>query len=364
MWSEDYNVSSLSLDMELTTFCNARCPQCSRTDEFNNLNKKEWLPLTQISISKFKKWLSPEDISHIKNFHFSGTYGDPGMCKDLDKIVAYIIDNSTTTTISINTNGGMRNTDFWWDIGAKGQDRIKIIFDVDGINQEMHEFYRRGVELSRVLDNMSAVLQTPAQVSVLTVLFKHNEEYLEHIQDMCREIGVKDFDSVEGNNFRNGPIYKFFDEDGNEQQLIQITREDREQGLERLDRRVRDHRHKSILKEYIKIKCLAAEQQNLKVHASGLVAPCCYLSTPLEMASVYKTNENPSAHITTSGKNGDQFNPLMKEYVDNSEDFNLNHTQIKDIIYHPWFNNKLQDSWNDNKTACFGCKKVCGIINR
>ena len=54
----------------------------------------------------------------------------------------------------------------------------------------------------------------------------------------------------------------------------------------------------------------------------------------------------------------------MKEYVDNPKDFNLNHTQIKDIIYHPWFNNKLQDSWNDKKTACFGCKKVCGIINR
>ena len=42
---------------------------------------------------------------------------------------------------------GMRMTDFWWDIGAKGQERVKIIFDIDGINQEMHEFYRSGVEL-------------------------------------------------------------------------------------------------------------------------------------------------------------------------------------------------------------------------
>lgn len=360
MWSTDYNVSSLSLDMELTTFCNARCPQCSRTDEFNNLNKKKWLPLTQISISKFKKWLPPEDISHIRNFHFSGTYGDPGMCKDLYKIVCYIIDNSTTTTISINTNGGMRNTDFWWDIGAKGQDRIKIIFDVDGINQEMHEFYRRGVELSRVLDNMSAVLQTPATVSVLTILFKHNEEYLEQIQDMCRNMGVKNFDSVEANNFRNGPIYKFNDEQGQEVKLEQITRKDREQGLERLSRRIRDHRHAPSIKEYTKINCLAIKEKNLKIHASGLVAPCCYLSTPLEMASGYKGPNYSSSHITTSGIDHDEINPLMKKYISNHQDFNLNYTRIKDIVYHPWFNKSLPDSWNNFKDSCFGCRKVCG----
>jgi len=360
MWSENYTLSSLSLDMELSTFCNARCPQCSRTNELNNLNKKEWLPLIQISLAKFKKWLPPEDISHIRNFHFSGTYGDPGMCKDLYKIVSYIIDNSTTTTISINTNGGMRDEIFWWDIGAKGQKRIKIIFDIDGINQEMHEFYRRGVKLSRVLDNMRAALQTPARVSVLTILFKHNQEYLEQIEDMCRKMGVEDFDSVEGNNFRNGPIYKFLDEDGNKQQLEQITRKDREQGLERLSRRIRDHRHAPSIKEYTKINCLAIEEKNLKIHASGLVAPCCYLSTPLEMAAEYKGPTFSSAHITTSGIDHDEMNPLMKKYVNNHKDFNLNHTRIKDIVYHPWFNNKLQDSWNDLNTSCFGCKKVCG----
>ena len=358
MWSTDYKEGNLTLDMELTTFCNARCPQCSRTSAENNVQKKEWLPLIQVSISQFKSWFSPEDISHIRNFHMSGTYGDPGMCKDLNKIVAYIIDSSETTTISINTNGGMRSPDYWWDIGAKGQERIKIIFDVDGINQEMHEFYRRGVKLSVVLDNMRAVLQTPAYVEVLTVLFKHNEDYLDQIEDMCREIGVQHFDSVEGNNFKNGPKFNFNDENGNKQYLEQVTRKDREQGLERLSRRIRDHRHKPAIKEYIKIECIAIEQKNLKIHASGLVAPCCYLSTPLEMKVKY--NKNSLSHITTSGIGGDEINYAMKDYVNNHKKFNLNHTKIKDIVYHPWFNNKLQDSWDDLNTTCYGCKKVCG----
>ena len=147
MWKEDLKLGQLTLDMELTTFCNAKCPACSRTDEHNNLNKKEWLPLEQVSISRFKKWFSPKDVFNIKSFHFAGTYGDPGICKDLYEIVSYIIDNSITTTISICTNGSIRDEDFWWDIGAKGQKRLKIIFDIDGINQEMHEFYRRGTKI-------------------------------------------------------------------------------------------------------------------------------------------------------------------------------------------------------------------------
>ena len=358
MWNDDLKVGELTLDMELTTFCNAKCPQCSRTDEVNNLNKKSWLPLQQVSISKFKSWFPPGDICYIANFHFSGTYGDPGMCKDLYKIVEYIINNSHKTTISINTNGGMRDEQFWFNLGAKGQKRLKVIFDVDGIDQEMHSFYRRNVKLSTVLENMTSVLQTPAKVEVLTVLFRHNQEYLEQIEDMCRKLGVERFDSVEGNNFRDGPVYKFNDEDGNEQQLLQITRQDREQGLERLDRRVRDHRH--ISDEYIKISCLAEEQKTLKVHATGLVAPCCYLSTPLETAAIHKPNENPSRHITTIGKDGSEINPLMKEYVDNHHMFTLGNRSIKDIVNDPWFNGKLKDSWKQKETAAWGCKKVCG----
>lgn len=360
MWNKHYENGRLTLDIELTTHCNARCPQCSRTDELNKVSKKSWLPLTQVSINQFKNWFSPEDLNHIKNLHFSGTYGDPGMCKDLIEIVKYIIDESSTTTISINTNGGMRDEMFWWQIGAIGRERLTLIFDVDGSTPEMHAFYRRGVDLNKVLQHIEAVAETPANLRVLTVVFKHNEDYLEQIQDMCREIGVEHFDYVEGNNFQAGSEYLFIDEDGNEQKLEQVTRKDREQGLKRLERRVRDHRHKYIVDEYKKIECLAAEKANLKIHATGLVAPCCYLSTPLETKSIYKPDQPASYHITTTGKEGDEINPLMKEYVDRYQDFSLNNRSIKDIVHDSWFKRQLIDSWKQRQTATFGCVKVCG----
>ena len=89
MWSDTYQNAELNLDIELTTNCNARCPQCSRTDELNVNKRKDWLPLQQVSIEVFKKWFPI--TNSIKNFHFSGKFGDPGMCKDLKEIVEYII---------------------------------------------------------------------------------------------------------------------------------------------------------------------------------------------------------------------------------------------------------------------------------
>lgn len=352
MWNEYYKQSDLILDVELTTHCNARCPQCSRTNEFDVTKRKKWLPLIQVTISDFKKWFP---IINIKHFHFSGKYGDPGMCKDLKEIVKYIINSNKTTTISINTNGSMRNEEFWFDLCGIGKKRLELIFDVDGTNQEMHSFYRRGTSLDKVLRHIEAACQTLSKVSVFTVMFKHNENYIEDIQNMCRKLGVKDFDTVESAVFNYGSIYPFIDENGKEQKLEQITRKDREQGLERIDRRVRDHRHDINYKEIV---CSAAKQKNLQVASNGLVVPCCHLSS-LEKAAIYKKDiPNEDEYLSTYGDV--EVNDMLKEFINKSDDFNLNHKNIDEIVNNIWYVESLKNSWSSKDTASYACKKVCG----
>lgn len=363
MIAEIYAANKLTLDFELTSHCNARCPQCSRTNEKDNLKKHEWIPLMSVSINQFKKWFPEDVVKKIKNFHFSGTYGDPGMCKDLLKICQYIMESSYTTKVSINTNAGMRDEDFWFDLGATLMKRGTIIFDVDGIDQEMHNFYRRGVELKKVLANMASAMMTPVNVNVLTVMFKHNEDYIEDIQNMCREIGhVNNFDTVEGNNFQKSSKYDFIDEDGNEQYLEQITRKDREQGLKRITRRVRDHRHRNIINDYDEIECVYAKNNSVKVSSTGSIGPCCYLSTPLQRLSFLQPEKNIPPPVTLNGKTGDKPSPAMQEYIDNWKEFSLNHNTFENIIYSDWYNKTLPNSLNDRAQATFACKKVCGKV--
>ena len=355
MWFNNYERGKLTLDIELTTNCNAKCPQCTRTDTDNNLNRMSWLKLNQVTIKDFKNWFTQSELQKIKQFHFSGTYGDPGMCKDLYLIVEHIINNSKAH-VSINTNGGMRDSDFWFDLGAIGQTRLSLIFDVDGINQEMHEFYRRGVKLEKVLENLEAAAMTPANIEVLTVLFKHNEDYLDEIQEMCRDLGATHFDSVEGNNFKDGPIYKFNNENGKPEQLEQITKVESKQDVTRLDRRVRDHRHEAVAKN---IKCVAAANFNLKINSDGMITPCCYVSTALGWASGMRDTHPIDGYITDSGNHGDDINPLMKEFVDRRDDFTLGKTQFETILKDSWFSKQLEESFKSR--PAFACKKVCSI---
>ena len=55
-YDELYNKNELSLWLDISTHCNAKCPQCHRTDA-NGLQKVDWLPVIQWSTEEFKKAL-------------------------------------------------------------------------------------------------------------------------------------------------------------------------------------------------------------------------------------------------------------------------------------------------------------------
>jgi hypothetical protein len=173
---------------------------------------------------------------------------------------------------------------------------------------------------------------------------------------MCRDLGATHFDSVEGNNFKDGPIYKFNNEQGEPEQLEQITKAESKQDVTRLDRRVRDHRHEAVAKN---IKCVAAANFNLKINSDGMITPCCYVSTALGWASGMRNTHPIDGYITDSGNHGDDINPLMKEFVDRRNDFTLGKTQFETILKDPWFSKQLEESFKAN--PAFACKKVCSI---
>ena len=159
------------LDIAITNLCNARCPQCDRTDKNNITKTYDYIPLTQWSFEDFKNKFPIETLNDVEEYSFCGTWGDPMMCKDIQKIVQYIIDNSKSN-VSITTNGSIRNEEFYWNIGVLCGKRLSIVFDIDGINEDMHQKYRRGASLKRCLANMSTLSETQSIVLSQTILFK------------------------------------------------------------------------------------------------------------------------------------------------------------------------------------------------
>lgn len=225
--------------IDLSTYCNAGCPQCHRTNP-NGLNKVDWLPLVQWSIEEFKQAFSPEDMKSIKRFEICGTWGDPFMAKDIFEISKYIIENSRSR-IQINTNGGMRDDEFWWEYGLLTRGRAQVIFDIEGINQEMHSHYRRKVDFEKLKSHVQNFTAAGGNAMAHVILFKHNEDYVEQIIDMCyNELGFNDHIIQASNRFFNGSQEKFIDENGDEFILEEATKTNSADDLPTAP--LRDHR--------------------------------------------------------------------------------------------------------------------------
>ena len=194
--------------VDLSTYCNAACPQCHRTNP-DGLEKSRWLPLIQWSFEKFQEIFPKDMLWHYNIFDFCGTWGDPVMNKDLDKIIDYIIENSTAT-IMLTTNGSIRDEGWWWDLGVKCGGRLNLVMDIDGIDQEMHSRYRQKTNLDTVINNLSTVSMTKANCKVFTVLFKHNEKYAYEIAKLAKASGAEKIFFVPSNRFnRKTSVYEF-----------------------------------------------------------------------------------------------------------------------------------------------------------
>jgi molybdenum cofactor biosynthesis enzyme MoaA len=212
--------------IDLCTYCNAGCPQCHRTNP-NGLDKVDWLPLTQWSIDEFKRCFTPKDMLKIRKFEICGTWGDPMMCKDIYKIIEYIV-NESTAFMHINTNGSIRDEDFWWKLGVLAKNRLEVYFDIEGINQEMHSKYRQKTDFEKLKENIQAYTATGAKANAHIIVFKHNEDYLYDILHMIdNELGIKGDVIIQASNrFHQEGKQTFIDQTGNEVTIEEVTNKD------------------------------------------------------------------------------------------------------------------------------------------
>lgn len=363
MWHDLYKHRRLSAILEISTYCNAKCPQCDRTNPIGLgvSDKFRFTPNINLSLEKFKTFFTPEVISHLTNIHFSGSFGDPLMNPDILEMVQHVIESDNRCTVSINTNGSLRNEEFWWNLGAVGKKRLTVVFDVDGITQEMHEKYRRATSLKKILRNMDTLSLTLANVKTFTILFKHNQDYKEEIEKLCKQHGAVECEILQSNRFKDGPIFNFINEKGESEVLEQVvnnklsTRE-----ISTGARRVRDYRFKSESTQIIKfvrkpeiqktekkmpeISCYFLNNKNLHIDVNGIVYPCCHW----EIQNDYIKSHNK--------------NTLYHSFHDELDKNNLNNYSLKDILSNRYFDNGIYESFKDPDQISTPCVYMCRKI--
>ena len=358
-----WHPKELKLFIDITTKCNVGCPMCHRTNP-DGCGTADWLPDIDWSIEQFKQ-AYPENVCKVtREFNICGTWGDPIVNKDLLEIVRYIRTSNSDAKIIINTNGSLRNEEFWWELGKVGGKNLSVVFAVEGLDQQMHERYRQKSFLKKVLNNMDVLSNTPATIITQTIAFKHNEQHLKEIEQLCRDHGSIHHYIIETNRFLKGPVFNFvnakgepdtleqpfinfkkYEDSENEKESIRVVEIDHvdktKHNSTKLKTSIRTSNRKkenlNVPRDELDITCVWAQRNRIVINPDGQVLPCCYLCN-----SHYNNKEGGPNYDVKFAEN-----ELMKKYKD--KEFNVFNNNLLDIIAQPWFKKELKDSFTSGK---------------
>ena len=157
-----------NLHIELSTFCNAKCPNCTRTLEKN-------YPKIHLNFWEAVDKLDNSIIQNLKKIQLCGTYGDPILHPEFLEIIIWIRKNIPNSVIEISTNGEPHKED-WWEKLAKILDKNGyVIFGLDGL-EETHSVYRVNTDFNTIIRNATAFINAGGRAHWQFVPFAHNEK--------------------------------------------------------------------------------------------------------------------------------------------------------------------------------------------
>jgi len=175
----------MSFSIEPTNRCNLECPECP--SGLGELTR----PLGLLSFEKFKDWIDQiKGTSFYVQLYFQG---EPFINKDLPKMLNYARQAKVYTSIS--TNGLLLNEKNIQQILDNPPD--KLIFSIDGLDEETYQNYRVGGTFSNVNKAFRMFMSEKQKrnkkkpfVEFQFIVMKQNEHQIENVKKYAKELGV------------------------------------------------------------------------------------------------------------------------------------------------------------------------------
>jgi len=359
--------SYLSIDeyqIEVTTYCNAACPQCPRNNNGSGVNP--YLTLEHLPRAVIDSAFDSELCNRLRQVFFCGSYGDPIMHPEFLDILRDFRRKCPTLWLYVHTNGGAHNTEYWQEmakiIGGYGQ----VDFNIDGL-ETTNWLYRRNTDFNKIIANATAYINAGGRAVWNFIVFEHNQDQVEQAQELSKKIGFRDFKSRATGRFLNHQTMDTFNEwpvqtkSGQVEYVLTPTTLDKykNRSIEILPNLKSQY---SDMQEYFantEICCDSLAGSKVAINASGLVLPCNMLNHNLTDArfrdqSVLPCSNNLSA---VDGKN------QVQEFVDRhgADNLNIHHRSLEQVFANSFWVD-LADSWKYNTfpERMFECAMTCG----
>lgn len=329
------------IHLEITNNCQASCPMCNR-----NINGGLENPLIKLhdwSLDQFKTVMTQEVLDQLESYYFCGNFGDPILNNDLIKMCAYSKVTAPNVRVTIHTNGGARNTEWWQTLAQALPANHKVVFALDGL-ADTHHLYRVGTDFNKVVENAQAFIQAGGTAEWVFIKFKHNEHQAEQAQTMSVKLGFKTFVLKNSSRFILEPKVKVLNRKG---ELMHTIEPSTDVEMKFIDKSVIDS-YKQIV-EMSNISCKSQQDKEIYIDAYGDLLPCCWL------ASVPYSYINPDEALAVRSEMLNQHHQL----VHSLGNINTFTRSVKDIVDSNSYQTVWDNYWTSNKLIT--CARTCGV---
>ena len=320
-----------SVHLEISTRCNAACPDCPRN--FRGVDVLDTYPLLDMKLSQAQKIFTVPFLQQLDQILINGNHGDFVTAQDGVEIVEYFLESNPKLRIEISTNASARPK-IWTRLGQLG---ITVDFRIDGL-VDTHRLYRQNTDFNLIITNATKFISAGGHAVWNMIVFDHNRHQIAEARQSSKNLGFADFQVIDaGRNIM--PVFTSdrrlshvignytgstdFDELYNQSHTY----------LADPDGPVRNEKNDKV------IDCYAKKNNEIYIAANGEVYPCCWLG-------FYPTYSDRRSS-----------NPQLKKIVLNN---NAAESSVEQSI--EWFNS-VEQTWNKTvpEGKIFACNETCGI---
>ena len=320
-----YNYNEItSMHLELTSKCQAKCPMCPRRINGGMLNPL--IDLEEITLDQFKQWFPVNFLKQLTYINFCGNLGDPIIAKDTLEIFQYLKQIHPGISLSMHTNGGARDTN-WWKELAKTE--VKVTFGIDGLS-DTHHLYRVSTDWYKIISNAKAFIDAGGRAEWHMLVFKHNEHQIEECRELSKRYNFSSFTIKHTTRFQDGKFHALNDQ-GKTTHILYPTK---------LSEEMITKAQNAASEPRPIISCKAKRDKQLYVSANGKVSPCCWL----DFDWILPKQDSRIDYMDRIGKF-----PSLKE-------------SSLEEIFKTLFFNQIEDTWKCN--PLMECSKQCGSFDK
>lgn len=269
-----------SVHLEITQRCQAACPMCDRNE--NGGHDNVHITNAELSLQDCKDIFSPEFIKQLDTMYMCGNLGDPIVAKDTLEVFKYFREHNPTMWLSMNTNAGAKNEEWFLELANTLGRMGTVIFSVDGL-RDTNALYRQHVNWDNVERNMRAFINAGGRARWDFIVFGHNEHQVEEAKQLAEDWGVERFQLKKSGRFftaksKGKDKHQAKNRKGEDTAVIAKPVKLDNQNLA-LQKQAQIEKQYGSMEEYYNtcsINCKVLKSKEIFITAEGLLMPCCW----------------------------------------------------------------------------------------